>query len=68
MYVIEGQSGINQFKKCVIGSGATEKEAWLDALGPKPWSDRSKKLKKIYVCRKLEAAWNEKTCAENITD
>jgi len=54
MYVIEGQSGVNQFKRCTIGAGATEEAAWLDALGPKPWSDRAKKLKKIYVCRQLE--------------
>lgn len=54
MYVIEGQSGVNQFRYCTIGSGNSEEAAWLDALGPKPWSDRTKKLKKIYVCRKLE--------------
>lgn len=54
MYVIEGQSGVNQFRRCTIGSGNSEEAAWLDALGPKPWSDRTKKLKKIYVCRKLE--------------
>jgi hypothetical protein len=54
MWVIEGQSGVNQFRACTIGTGATEEAAWLDALGPKPWSDRAKKLKKIYVCRKLE--------------
>ena len=55
MYVIEGQSGVNQFKRCTIGSGETEEAAWLDALGPLPWSAHSKKMKKIYVCRKLEA-------------
>ena len=54
MYVIEGQSGVNQFKRCAIGSGATEADAWLDALGPKPWTDYVKKLKKNYTCRKLE--------------
>jgi len=53
MYVIEGQSGVNQFKRCTIGCGSSEEAAWLDALGPKPWSDRAKKLKKIYVCREL---------------
>jgi hypothetical protein len=54
MYVIEAQSGVNMFRNCTIGSGATEEEAWLDALGPKPWSDYTKKLKKKYTCRKLE--------------
>jgi hypothetical protein len=42
------------FKTCCIGAGNTEEEAWLDALGPKPWSDYTKKIKKQYSCRKLE--------------
>jgi hypothetical protein len=54
MYVIESQSGVNAFKTCTIGTGKTEAEAWLDALGPKPWSDYTKKVKKNYSCRKLE--------------
>jgi len=32
MYVIEGQSGVNQFKRCTIGAGATEEAAWLEKL------------------------------------
>lgn len=54
MYVIEAQSGVNSFRNCVIGSGNTKEAAWLDALGPQPWSDYLKKLKKTYNCRKLE--------------
>ena len=54
MYVIEGQSGVNQFKRGTIGTGASEEDEWMDALCPKPWSAYTKKLKKIYVCRKLE--------------
>lgn len=54
MYVIEAQSGVNQFKHCVLGLGATEEAAWLDALGPKPWSEYLKKVKKSYSCRKLD--------------
>jgi hypothetical protein len=54
MYVIEAQSGVNSFKQCTLGQGKTEEEAWLDALGPKPWSDYTKKVKKTYSCRKLE--------------
>ena len=54
MYVIEGQSGVNAFRCCIIGTGATEEAAWFDALGPKPWSDYTKKVKKKYTCRKLE--------------
>lgn len=42
------------FRRCTIGSGATEEAAWLDALGPKPWSDHAKKMKKKYNCRKLD--------------
>ena len=54
MFVIETQSGVNMFKTCCIGAGNTEEEAWFDALGPKPWSDYTKKIKKQYSCRKLE--------------
>lgn len=54
MYVIEAQSGVNSFRVCTLGQGETEEAAWLDALGPKPWSDYTKKVKKNYSCRKLE--------------
>ena len=54
MYVIEAQSGVNPFKQCMVGHGETEEAAWLDALGPKPWSPYAKKIKKHYSCRKLE--------------
>lgn len=54
MYVIEAQSGVNSFRRCTLGQGKTEAEAWLDALGPKPWTDYVKKLKKSYSCRQLE--------------
>ena len=54
MYVIEAQTGVNSFKQCMLGHGETEEAAWLDALGPKPWSDYTKKVKKNYSCRKLE--------------
>ena len=54
MYVIEGQSGVNQFRRCLLGQGETETAAWLDALGPKPWSEYTKKVKKSYTCRKLD--------------
>lgn len=54
MFVIEAQSGVNCFKCCTLGTGKTEEEAWLDALGPKPWTDYTKKVKKNYSCRKLE--------------
>ena len=54
MYVIEAQSGVNSFKRCTLGTGPTEEAAWLDALGPKPWSEYNLKMKKKYTCRRLE--------------
>jgi len=34
MWVIETQSGANLFRNCLLGHGATEAEAWEDAIGP----------------------------------
>jgi len=53
MYIIEAKSGVH-YGNCVLGQGATEAEAWLDALGPKPWSDYTKKVKKTYWCKQVE--------------
>lgn len=33
MWVILSPSAVNPFRECVLGEGATEKEAWLDATG-----------------------------------
>ena len=47
-YIIEGKSGAHH-GNCTIGEGNTKAEAWLDALGPKPWPDHVKKhAKKTY--------------------
>jgi hypothetical protein len=62
MFVIEAPSGVNSFKCCTLGTGKTEEEAWLDALGPKPWSAYAKKIKKHYSCRKLEEG-EEPSCS-----
>ena len=32
-YVVTAPSGV-QYRHCLLGVGATEKEAWLDAYGP----------------------------------
>jgi hypothetical protein len=34
LWVIVGESAINPLRWCVIGEGATAKQAWQDAYGP----------------------------------
>jgi hypothetical protein len=51
-YVIKAVSGISG--TCNLGDGPSEKEAWLDAFGPKPWSDWQKKSAKRAWCEKVE--------------
>ena len=62
MYVIETPSGAH-YGNCTIGSGETEKEAWLDAYGPKPWTPYVKKCAKGAWAREvsdpLEIEWLE---------
>lgn len=54
-YVIETVSGA-RFGNCLIGSGKTEKEAWLDAYGPKPWTPYVKQCAKNAWVREVTAA------------
>jgi hypothetical protein len=53
-YIIKTESGVHS-GTCNIGDGATEKEAWEDAYGPKPWSDFSKKSAKKAWCEKTDS-------------
>jgi len=50
-YIIEAESGVNQWAFCTVGEGATIAEAWEDAVGPKPWTPYQKKLAKKYILR-----------------
>jgi len=43
MFIIEKPSAVYYLNNCVLGQGKTEKEAWEDAYGPKPWSTYTKK-------------------------
>lgn len=52
-YIIKAESGISGL--CNLGDGKTEKEAWLDAFGPKPWSDYTKRCAKRAWCVKVES-------------
>ena len=44
IFVILKESGISG--NCILGEGATEKAAWEDAYGPKPWTPYTKKSAK----------------------
>lgn len=52
-YIIKTVSGIQG--TCNLGDGPTEKAAWLDAFGPKPWSDYTKKTAKKCWVEKVES-------------
>jgi hypothetical protein len=47
-YIIKTESGISGL--CNLGDGPTEKAAWEDAYGPKPWTDSTKKAAKKAWC------------------
>ena len=49
LFVVQSQSGARFGGVCFLGQGATEQQAWLDAFGPKPWTD--------YVKRCASKAW-----------
>ena len=52
-YVIKAVSSISG--NCTLGDGLTEKEAWEDAYGPRPWSDCQKKSAKKAWCEEIES-------------
>ena len=53
-YTIEASSGVHS-GNCTLGEGNTPEEAWLDALGPKPWSPQVKKMaKNLYWVNEVE--------------
>jgi hypothetical protein len=52
-YIIKAESGISGL--CNLGDGITEKAAWTDAFGPKPWSDSTKRFAKKAWCVKIES-------------
>ena len=51
-YIIKTQSGISGL--CNLGDGQTEKAAWEDAFGPKPWTPYQKQQAKKAWCVKEE--------------
>jgi hypothetical protein len=52
VFIIESQSGMSH-RMCLLGEGATEKAAWEDAYGPKPWTAYVKKSAKNAQCREV---------------
>lgn len=50
-FVILIPSGISGF--CVLGEGQTEKLAWEDAYGPKPWDEFAARNAKKASCREM---------------
>ena len=52
-YIIKAESGISGL--CNLGDGPTEKAAWEDAFGPKPWSNYQKRAAKRAWCVKVES-------------
>ena len=57
MFIIEKPSAIS-FRNCLLGQGETEKEAWEDAYGPKPWSP--------YVKKSAKGAWSREVTEEEL--
>ena len=37
VWIIAGNSAVNQFRWCILGEGATEAEAWLDSGRTGAW-------------------------------
>jgi hypothetical protein len=52
-YIIKTESGISGI--CNLGEGLSEKAAWEDAFGPKPWTDYQKRSAKKCWCEKVES-------------
>ena len=52
-FIIEAKSGAH-FGNCTLGEGKTEREAWEDAYGPKPWPSGVKKMSKVAWSRQVE--------------
>jgi hypothetical protein len=50
-YIIKAESGISGI--CNLGEGLSEKAAWEDAFGPKPWTDYQKRSAKKCWCEKV---------------
>jgi hypothetical protein len=53
-YIIKTESTFAG-RTCNLGDGETEKAAWVDAFGPKPWSDYAKRNAKKAWCVKIES-------------
>lgn len=48
-YIIECSSAY-KYTNCLLGTGDTEAEAWVNAYGPKPWTTSAKKsIKNAWV-------------------
>lgn len=45
IWLILAESGINQFRNCILGEGTTEKNAWEDAYGPEGKKARSRRVR-----------------------
>jgi hypothetical protein len=61
-YIIEAQSGLTNWLGYVkVGEGDTIADAWLDALGEKPWTPYQKRLKKQYYLRDTAEQKEEQT-------
>ena len=64
MFIIEAESA-RAFHTCILGSGETEKEAWQDAYGPKPWTPYIRKCARKAWARELSEADYEATMANH---
>jgi hypothetical protein len=53
-YIIKTKSGVHS-GTCNLGDAATEKEAWEDAFGPKPWDEFAKRSAKKAWCEKVDS-------------
>ena len=58
IYIIESPSAISG--NCLLGEGPTERAAWADAFGPKPWGPSAK--------RAAKAAWARTVTPEELED
>jgi hypothetical protein len=55
VYLIKSPSTCNPLAECLLGHGADEPAAWVDAFGPKPWTASTKRAARRAFVRTVPA-------------
>jgi hypothetical protein len=58
-FVVQTESGVHR-GTCILGEAATERAAWEDAFGPRPWSPSTR--------RAARNAWVSEMTEEQLND